>query len=284
MIGKAIRGAKQFWFRSLREYGNENRILIYQMGKVGSTSLSRALGDRAIQIHNFYPNNEPWAQRPHYRLGLARRLGHGLFYRAIRRGARRRRSLKIITLVRDPIARNISMYFEDLHYRLAYYFTEVKPNVSRRADIDVLSDCFKETFGHRYPLEWFDREFKRLTGVDVYEHAFDRKTGYAKIEEGPTSVLILQVERLKDNWSVVEEFCGLRLPWREDNLAARKWYAAPYSEFVSKFSMSANELDEIYSSRYATFFYSEEALAAFRRRWQAKEAVMAPPLVATMES
>jgi hypothetical protein len=25
-----------------------------------------------------------------------------------------------------------------------------------------LIDCFRETFEHRYPLEWFDRELKRI--------------------------------------------------------------------------------------------------------------------------
>ena len=37
-----------------------------------------------------------------------------------------RGKLKIVTLVRDPIGRNVSMYFQHLHYWLAHYFSEVR--------------------------------------------------------------------------------------------------------------------------------------------------------------
>jgi hypothetical protein len=43
-----------------------------------------------------------------------------------------------------------------------------------------------------------------------------------------------------------------------------------YSEFLGKFALNSDELDEIYSSRYATFFFSEETRAELRRRWQSK--------------
>ena len=93
---------------------------------------------------------------------------------------RGRRTLKIVTLVRDPIGRNVSMYFHDLHYWLAYYFSEVRPDRDGARRNRPLIDCFRETFDHRYPLDWFDKELKRLSGIDVYEHAFDRTTGCAE--------------------------------------------------------------------------------------------------------
>jgi hypothetical protein len=276
MITRTIDAVRRRWFRPLREYADEERILIYQMGKVGSMALTRALGDRGLHIHNFYPSNEPWPRRPSYGGSLARRLGHWLFYRAIRRGVRCRRRVKIVTLVRDPVARNVSMYFQDLPNRLAYYINEVKSNSRSREDIDLLVDCFRETFDQRYPLEWFDREMKRMTGVDVYAHPFDRITGRSLIEMDNTRVLVIQAERLRDNWAAVEEFCGRSLEWREDNRGDRKWYGTLYAEFLARFSLSPRELDEIYSSRYSRFFYSEEALAGFRQRWEGPKAAAAP--------
>jgi hypothetical protein len=178
----------------------------------------------------------------------------------------RRRRLKIVTLVRDPVGRNVSMYFQHLHYWLAYYFTELKSD--RVEEVDVLIDCFRETFAHRYPLEWFDRELKRLTGLDVYEHSFDTVKGFTRIDRGRVSLLIVQTEKLRDCWHAVEEFCDRKLEWRDDNRGERKWYGALYSEFLDRFSLSAAELDEIYSSKYARFFFSEEQRAQLRRRWQ----------------
>jgi hypothetical protein len=260
----------EFLLSSFRRYRDEDRVLIYQMGKVGSTSLARALGDRAIQIHNFFPRNEPCPRKPWYRARWYRRPIHWLFYLAIRRGVRRRRQTRIITLVRDPIGRNVSMFFHDLHFWLAYYFSEVKPNGPGREGVDTLIDCFTESFDHRYPLEWFDRELKRLTGVDVYAHSFDRAAGWTRIDEDGVSLLIVQTERLEDCWQVIEDFCGRKLEWREDNRGERKWYGGLYTEFLDRYCVSPDELDEIYASRYATFFFSDEARATFRRRWQRK--------------
>lgn len=267
MIGKAV-NAVEFLRRAFRRYRDENTILIYQMGKVGSTSLAKALGDRAIQIHNFYPSNEPCSRRPSYR--LRKKLLHWAFYHVIRRGIRRRKTLKIITLVRDPIGRNVSMYFHDLHYWLAYYFSEVRPDRVGREDMTTLIDCFRETFDHDYPLDWFDKELKRLAGIDVYEHAFDRATGCSRIDKDGVSLLIVQTEKLRECWHLVEEFCGHKLELREDNRGARKWYGNSYAAFLEAYSVSADELDRTYSSRYATFFFSEETRAELRKRWQSE--------------
>jgi hypothetical protein len=267
MMSKAA-NAVAFLRRSFRRYRDEDTILIYQMGKVGSTSLAKALGDRAIQIHNFYPRNEPCSRRPLYRSGLHKKPLQWAFYHVIRRAIRRRRTLKIITLVRDPIGRNVSMYFHDLHYWLAYYFSEVRPDRVGRADMNTLIDCFRETFDHTYPLDWFDKELKRLTGIDVYEHAFDRATGCTKIDRDGVSLLVIQTEKLRECWHAVEEFCGRKLELREDNRSARKWYGTLYASFLDTYSLNADELERIYSSRYATFFFSEETRDELRSRWQ----------------
>ena len=77
-----------FLTSTYRRYRNEDNILIYQMGKVGSTSLAKALGERAIQIHNFYPSNQPCSRKPFYGSSLRRKPVEWLFYHAIRRGVR----------------------------------------------------------------------------------------------------------------------------------------------------------------------------------------------------
>jgi hypothetical protein len=262
------RNVVRFLLRSYRTYRDEQKILIYQMGKVGSTSLAKALGDGAIQIHNFFPRNELCPHKPSYRSSFYKRPIHWMFYRLIRLGVRRRRKLKIITLVRDPIGRNIATYFQDLHYWLSYYFSEIRPNhLAREEDIDILVACFRETFDHKYPLDWFDKELKRITGVDVYEHQFDTNTGCTRIDEGRVSILIVQTEKLSACWHTVEEFCGRKLESREDNRGKRKWYGTLYSEFVKRYFVPAEELEETYSSRYATFFFSAETREELRRKW-----------------
>ena len=264
---RRIAAAVDLLRRTSRKYRDESTILVYQMGKVASASIANAIGERAIHIHNFFPSNEPCSKKPLHRSALYKKPFHWLFYQVARRAVRARRLTKIVTVVRDPIGRNVSMYFHDLHYWLAYYFSEVR---SKRLDgegVDVLLDCFRETFDHDYPLEWFDRELKRLTGLDVYDHEFDRARGWTKIDSGGVSLLIVQAERLRDCWPAVEDFCGRKLEWREDNRTEHKWYGALYADFSSRYFVSPAELDRIYSSRYAAFFYSENDRAAFKRKW-----------------
>ena len=264
---KKARDVVGFLASTYRRYRDEDNILVYQMGKVGSTSLAKALGEHAIQIHNFFPENDPCARKPFYRGSLRRRTVDGLFFYVIRRAVRARRKLKIVTLVRDPIGRNVSMYFQHLHYWLAYYFSEVRADRDGREGIGTLVDCFRETFDHRYPLDWFDKELKRLTRVDVYEYAFDSTKGCAEIKHGGVDVLIVQTEKLPACWHIVEAFCGRKLELREDNRAELKWYGALYSEFLNRYSLRADEIDAIYSSKFATFFFSEAARADLGRRW-----------------
>jgi hypothetical protein len=181
---------------------------------------------------------------------------------------RRRRKLRIITLVRDPVGRNVSRYFHDLHYWLAYYFTEIASDRLSGDNLDVLIDCFRKTFNHRYPLDWFDKELKRLTGLDIYGYPFDTAKGCTRIDKGRVSLLIVQTEKLRDCWRTIEEFCDSKLEARDDNRGERKWYGALYSEFLDRLSLTAEELDEMYSSKYATFFFSEETRAQLKKRWQ----------------
>ena len=267
---RPIASAANLIGQSFRKYRDERTILVYQMGKVASTSIANALGERGVQIHNFFPSNDPCSKKPLYRSAIYKWPVHGLFYQTIRLAVRGRRRLKIVTTVRDPISRNVSMYFHHLHYWLAYYFTEVRSDRVGSEEVDTLIDCFNETFDHSYPLQWFDRELKRLTGVDVYDYEFDRAAGWARIDRAGVSILIVQSERLRDCWSHIEEFCGGRLEWREDNRSDHKWYGPLYSEFLSRYSVSAAELEKIYSSRYATFFFSGSDRAAFRERWIGK--------------
>ncbi len=93
------------------------RILIYQMGKVGSTSVQRSLYDAGVgplhvhYIHADLSHMERFTETEkdfplHFYIGRVLR-----YYLAITS-----HRLKIITLVRDPIARFVSAQFQTLDH------------------------------------------------------------------------------------------------------------------------------------------------------------------------
>jgi len=152
----------------------------------------------------------------------------GYFYDLLRRLViRRRREVKIISVIRNPIERNVSMFFQDFPY---WYIDYRKRNrsVSRFSDASVVKDMYETVFPHSYVDEWFDKEIKRLSGIDVYEHPFDREKGFQEYRNGKYSLLLLEMTKIEDNWPVIESFVGEKLELENENFGEKKWYGPIY--------------------------------------------------------
>jgi len=180
----------------IASYSAEDAVFIYQMGKVGSTTLEHSLPN-AVHVHAFYSKNHTCPVRL---FGLRKFSFMHLFYSAeqellwwyIRRVFRQRKKqgkpTKIITLIRDPLSRNQSMFFHDLD---AYLYsahtncvnTRTKPIPTRCQTAALLSDVFTQEFNHDYAINWFDNEFFPMTGINVFKYAFDKQKGVSRIQE-----------------------------------------------------------------------------------------------------
>src|SRR4051812_540398 len=93
-------------------------VLVYQMGKVGSSSITGALsripGLEVHQVHRLNVSNIERVQEAHRRRGWPLPPGDEQGLQVIEKYIRPRVPLRIVTLVRDPIARNISYFFQNL--------------------------------------------------------------------------------------------------------------------------------------------------------------------------
>lgn len=195
-------------------------IIIYQMGKVGSTTIYNSL--RAAKIPN-----------PVFHLHVLSDDGHQLsvldyqrtrpdkpFYDHIRHSQIIRSKLtdknikwKIITLVRDPIAREISDYFQTLKRKSPESFDDNENLKDITSTIETLSENlinFDETTD--VACTWFDRELKTVFGIDVYAYPFDRAKGYKTIDNPRAEVSILRLEDLNQCSNILTEFLGARTP------------------------------------------------------------------------
>ena len=95
-------------------------VVVYQMGKVGSSSIYNALKARGLFVfhnHNLRPEIiakgiEQWKTRKPTSVVPRPELGKRLWvYNHI---IKKRRHAKYITLVRDPLGRNVSAFFSTL--------------------------------------------------------------------------------------------------------------------------------------------------------------------------
>jgi len=248
-----------------KKFADENNILIYQMGKVGSTSLEHAIKD-AIHIHTLYLDNHTCKPRQAALFGCGMRFYSNKIKQALinllrRKAIRSRSHIKVITLVRKPLVRNISMFFHDLD---AYVFnsqskllTTSTPLMTRLQSEDLLVNIFEQQFEHHYPLTWFDKELKRFFDIDVYDQSFDKELGYMNIKKANVEVLCLDVERLTENISVVENFVGNKVTLLNKNQAQNKWYGTLYEQFNDNYQPQTALLNLLEESQYNQFFFDK---------------------------
>ena len=176
---------------------------------------------------------------------------------------------QVISLVRDPIARNVSAFFapsvNPLHRQLRAY---------ARYDPRLLYE-FLEVFPkkeHDRPLIWFDEIFKPAAGIDVYATPFPKQKGYNIYEGEQYRALVIRTEDLdKKLAKALVEFLDLPddvvIP--VEHLGQREVVptAELYIDFLAKVAMPDWYIEKMYGSKYASHFYSKAALERFAKRW-----------------
>ncbi|WP_174199870.1 putative capsular polysaccharide synthesis family protein [Marinifaba aquimaris] len=247
----------------LKQILDPETIFIYQMGKVGSTSLELGI-NKSFHVHCFYLANHTCPARIKVnQIGLKNRLkrcSDSLFRFLQRTLFKVKANKKIITLVRNPVERNMSMFFHDID---AYLFmahtnflnTRKQLLPTRNQSSTILEDVFTNEFDHNYPLCWFDNEFYKTTGINIYSYRFDKKVGYIELEERGHRVICLAQETLNKNLDKIESFLDCSINISEHNSADMKWYADIYHKFKTEFEIPAYIKYKLENSKFYQHFY-----------------------------
>lgn len=135
--------------------------------------------------------------------------------------------------------------------------------------LDEFQDKFLEEFPHFHVLRWFDMHFRDGLGIDVFEHDFDAQRGHSAFSDGRFDVLVLKLERPDaDKQAAIAEFLDYDdFELRRYNTSQDRDYAEKYARFKKSVDLPERYLDEMYESRYARHFYTEEEISEFRCRW-----------------
>lgn len=227
-------------------------ILIYQMGKVGSTALERTLSN-SLHFHTLY--NRPHCEfRARLKWGwFGTRILMPIAYFCKRLAIRRGRKVKIITLVRDPVARARSVFFQELPYWLVLYFNK-RGLDERQEGVFVLDEAFGQEFNIDYYDSWFDEELKRFTGIDVFEQEFDADQGYALLTRGKYEVLLIQYEKLSEVQEQIESFAGQAIDLTRENVSTNKWYGPILRNFTEEHIAQLPGCEQLSESRTSRYF------------------------------
>jgi hypothetical protein len=254
----------------------EAPIVVFSMGKTGSTAIARAVqeatGQRVFQVFRLHAERLAQAER-RYRANnrLAKREGRvrgaipfpGALHLweseyLLRNPPTPAAPWTVITTVREPIGQAVSAFFHGRGSRGT-------PDDS----VEALTAALVDQGWIREPLRWFDREFAPAMGVDVFEHRFDPARAFGLVETPAVRVLLIRQENLDAAPEALGSFLGLDRPVAvpKRNEAAAKGYADAYEKFLAAVRLPTAVRDEAYGSRYARHFYADSELVRLHERW-----------------
>jgi hypothetical protein len=249
-------------------------VLVYQMAKVGSSTVTWALreidGMHVFQVHLLLPENLRRLRAALRKRGrwLARLQSDmdvrgGVYYRGLIKSGLK---AKVITLVREPIGRNCSLYFQNLD---VLWQTD---DAHERVEVSRLAGEYLERFDHRGGLRWFDSEFKAVLGVDIYDHPFPHDKGHARITTDRYDILVMRTDLDDESKKkCVEEFLGVKgLSLKPRNVGTQKPYAAVYRNFLDALELSESYVNDMLDSKYTRHFFTPDEIASLRAKWLGK--------------
>ena len=201
------------WALFNRRLRSRPPVFIYQMAKVGSSSLYHSLRKTypgcVVRTHDLRPDHRKWRTRKFYDYVM-----------------NKKHPVNIISLTREPVSRNISAFFQTFERTTGKAFKESSFSLAE------LNELFLRNYPHDKVLEWFDRQIKAKFNIDVYASPFP-PCGFATYSHDNVRLLVMKSE-IPDSVKVaaVKDFLGLPdFKLENRNISSKKEYAELYSLF-----------------------------------------------------
>jgi len=251
-IPKPVRLSIMQWvnqYHYLRKLRRATPVLVYQMGKVGSYSIYQSLLKQypgvVLHSHNFLLNHEQL------------QLRH-LYYWAILKA----QPLKVISLTREPIGRNVSAFFENFERDTGV------PYANASFSIEELKEIFLSKYRHKIPLRWFDNNILENFGIDVYSTPFP-ENGIQTYSHNNIMLLVMRSE-INDCEKIkaIGDFLGLeRFTLQNTNKGDEKDYSLTYKAFKNEVKFPPSYIGEMCESKYFNHFYGKDVIMEVRKKW-----------------
>lgn len=257
-------------------------VLVYQQGRVGSTSVYESLCESNISlpifhVHTFCPTtsletiSKCKAERRrvarYQHMGLL--IGRSLEHR--RATARPEPAAYIVNIVRDPIAVMLSLWFMKPKNSL-----KVNWNASESEIIDACMSQFIEMLDRDDPTRWaicnwHDHVFLPETGIDVYKNPFDHEKGYTIIKSQGYKVVLFRLEDVKHTFQHgISDLLGIdssRVVFHHRNLHRDHQHAGVFEKVKKSIRISPEVCDKVYDTNMVRHFYSDQLIEKMRTRW-----------------
>ena len=254
--------------------GNDDMYIVHQMGRVASmtmvNTLKSAMPDTPI-YHTHYLNIPMLQQRiaEMDRKGQRHNQRHYQVSQALAPLLPQyldEHHWKVVTVVRDPVARNVSAFFLSIERYIPNFYRRFE---QQQIAMPQVVELFLRDYNHNIPLEWLDDEIKMPFGVDVYQQPFAADRGYSIIHHNTVDLLILKLESLQSCYrDAFKEFVGIENASLQDTHITKKDDThGAYKSLLKVMRLPEEYLDRMYSSKYAAHFFTEREIDSFKHKW-----------------
>lgn len=246
-------------------------IVVFSMGKTGTTSLTTALesasGRPVVKAHALSRAGIDRRMAKADRLQVVSRPRFLWSSEEIAESLARGGRWDLLCGVRDPVALAVSDHFYGLQRQREVgrepWVAEDDVDGHRDAIAHNLQTNFVET-------DWFDQELRATTGIDVYDVPFPHHEGARSYSNGRFRALVVRAEDLDEiGPRTIATFLALAAPLeihRRNEGTAGNPHSA-YRHFVDHVPLPDGLVDTVYATPMARHFYSDTERAELRNRW-----------------
>ena len=236
-------------------YFSNKIILVYTSGKVGSSSIYKSLkkhfGDRVLFTHHLLKSNtdELKAQfELKNKKAYFQKMGLFIYNHYILKN----KPIKIVSIVRDPIERNISAFFQ--HPELY--------DLNLNESIEHNKEKFENNFDHLSSLTWWTSEFEPALNLTLQEINFNIEEKYTIYKSEKLELLILRFDLNNSKKSqIIKSFFKLsEFELNKINVTAQKKVGAFYKQFKTSYKPKKSTLNKVFNHPVNYIFYSKNEI------------------------
>ena len=229
--------------------------LVYTMGKVASIAVSESLTCSGIPNHHVHLMTddslyEAMAESTRKRAFPADHVGRSIsIYRRFKNSKR----VKIVTLIRDPLARNISTVFQNLPKK-SYGFQALSSLV-KQLPTDPIT-------------QWNEEQFKLATGISLFDVGFSPEDKFSVYCSGRFEILTIRTDLSNTKKSkLLSDFFHQEVNVGVANEANTKWYNELYMEFLKEMPLNTEWIDHCLNSVGISVFFTDNEIANLRKQY-----------------
>jgi len=244
---------------------NGNQLILLNMGRVGSISISRNVGFKSTyELHAWGPNDSRDSTICVPVPELKAKRNKKLIAQLAR--AKPNNPLKALTIVRNLCDRLVSAFFFSLSLgkSVAPSILDI-PHSGETHSPQDFQDYMLNNFDWKWTLDWFEKSFEPFLGINVYNYPFPHEKGWLLIEKDDIRLLILRTEELNSVWEEAgPKLLGQKVkPMGHTNKTGTTFY----DEFKKHGQLPQEIVDTLLDSKLMRHFYTETERKAFRAKW-----------------